>query len=541
MRSALAAAGGYPGRNALTETSSAGSREPREPPAAAKAASRPVVKPLPSTGRNGGRNPATCPMPRRLAPVTRPERGRPPAAKVRWHRELPSRPHSQGVVEHIPVRSAMISRVLAADLPRHVGEQVRIAGWLHRRRELKSVTFLIVRDRSGLAQAVLPAPAQAGEPVQDLREETVIQVAGTVTASARAPGGVELTEPVITPLSGPAAPPPFDLYRPAVAASLPTILDHAPTTLRHPVLKAGFEIAAASVAGFRDAMDSLGFTEVHTPKIVESATESGANVFGIDYFGRPAYLAQSPQFYKQALVGVFERVFEVGPVFRAEPHDTARHLAQYTSLDAELGFIADHHDVMEILREAVAGMAAEAGARARSGLALLGAIPPAVPRRIPEIHFADAQELIAGHPGRDPRGEPDLSPADERWLGDWALREHGSEFLFVTGYPMVKRPFYTHPDPARPGYSNGFDLLFRGMELVTGGQRLHRHADYLAALAERGEDPRPYAGYLQVFEHGMPPHGGFAIGLERWTARLTGAANVREVTWFPRDLHRLRP
>ena len=435
----------------------------------------------------------------------------------------------------------MISRVLAADLPRHVGEQVRIAGWLHRRRELKSVTFLIVRDRSGLAQAVLPAPVPAGEPAPGLPEETVIEVAGTVSANHQAPGGAELTGPLITPLSGPAAPSPFDLYRPSVTASLPTILDHAPTTLRHPVLKAGFEIAAASVAGFRETMDRLGFTEVHTPKIVESATESGANVFGIDYFGRPAYLAQSPQFYKQALVGVFERVFEVGPVFRAEPHDTARHLAQYTSLDAELGFIADHHDVMEILREAVAGMAAEAGARARSGLALLGAIPPAVPRRIPEIHFADAQELIAGHPGRDPRGEPDLSPADERWLGDWALREHGSEFLFVTGYPMVKRPFYTHPDPARPGYSNGFDLLFRGMELVTGGQRLHRHADYLAALAERGEDPRPYAGYLQVFEHGMPPHGGFAIGLERWTARLTGAANVREVTLFPRDLHRLRP
>jgi nondiscriminating aspartyl-tRNA synthetase len=434
----------------------------------------------------------------------------------------------------------MISRVLAADLPRHVGERVMIAGWLHRRRELKSVTFLIVRDRSGLAQAVVAA-SESGEPAPGLPEETVIQVAGTVAASAQAPGGAELTEPVITALSGPAAPPPFDIYRPAVTASLPTILDHAPTTLRHPVLKAGFEIAAASVAGFRTALDRLGFTEVHTPKIVESATESGANVFGIDYFGRPAYLAQSPQFYKQALVGVFERVFEVGPVFRAEPHDTARHLAQYTSLDAELGFIADHHDVMDVLRQTIAAMAAAAGERARTALDLLGMNAPAVPARIPEIGFAHAQELIAGQAGWDPRGELDLSPADERWLGEWALRELGSEFLFVTGYPMAKRPFYTHPDPRRPGYSNGFDLLFRGMELVTGGQRLHRHADYLAALAERGEDPRPYAGYLQVFEHGMPPHGGFAIGLERWTARLTGAANVREVTLFPRDLHRLRP
>jgi len=166
---------------------------------------------------------------------------------------------------------------------------------------------------------------------------------------------------------------------------------------------------------------------------------------------------------------------------------------------------------------------------------------PAVPERIPEIHFAGAQELIAAEAGWDPRGEPDLAPEDERWLGEWALREHGSEFLYVTGYPMAKRPFYTHPDPARPGYSNSFDLIFRGLELVTGGQRLHRHADYLAALAERGQDPAAYAGYLQVFEHGMPPHGGFAIGLERWTARLTGAANVRQVTLFPRDLHRLSP
>ena len=436
----------------------------------------------------------------------------------------------------------MISRVLAADLRAHVGEQVTIAGWLHRRRELKSVTFLIVRDRSGLAQAVLSSsPVRPDSSTAGLPEETVVAVTGTAVANAQAPGGVELADPVVTPLSGPATPPPFDLYRPAVTAGLPTILDHAPTTLRHPVLRAGFEIAAASVAGFRTALDGLGFTEVHTPKIVESATESGANVFGLDYFGRPAYLAQSPQFYKQALVGVFERVFEVGPVFRAEPHDTARHLAEYTSLDAEFGFIADHHDVMAVLRDAIAGMAAGVAGRASGALELLELKPPVVPDQIPEIHFAAAQELIAARAGWDPRGEPDLAPEDERWLGDWALREHGSEFLFVTGYPMAKRPFYTHPDPARPAYSNSFDLIFRGLELVTGGQRLHRHADYLAALAERGPDPASYAGYLQVFEHGMPPHGGFAIGLERWTARVTGAANVRQVTLFPRDLHRLTP
>src|SRR5215472_6537181 len=431
MRWSLPAAGRYPGPNALTETSSAGSREPREPPGAVKAASRPVGEDPPEHGEE--RRPQAGGLPHAPSACPRDRAGtRPPHRRARLigggeSAVAPRVPFSpalpRGRRAH-SLRSEMISRVLAADLPRHVGEQVRVAGWLHRRRELKSVTFLVLRDRSGLAQAVLPTSAESGDPARGLPEETVIQVAGTVTASAQAPGGVELTEPVVRPLSAPAAPPPFDLYRPTVTASLPTVLDHAPTTLRHPVLKAGFEIAAASVAGFREAMDGLGFTEVHTPRIVESATESGANVFGIDYFGRPAYLAQSPQFFKQALVGVFERVFEVGPVFRAEPHDTARHLAQYTSLDAELGFIADHHDVMDVLRDAIARMATAAGERARPALDLLGLQAPAVPPRIPEIHFADAQELIAARAGRDPRGEPDLSPADERWLGEWARREH---------------------------------------------------------------------------------------------------------------------
>jgi nondiscriminating aspartyl-tRNA synthetase len=272
--------------------------------------------------------------------------------------------------------------------------------------------------------------------------------------------------------------------------------------------------------------------EVQTPKIVGSATESGANVFRLDYFGRPAYLAQSPQFYKQTLVGVFERVYEVGPVFRAEPHDTVRHLAQYTSLDVELGFITDHRDVMAVLRDTLAGM--------------LAAVPPtmvdtSVPASIPVVHFVDALALVGKALGEDLSGEPDLAPAHERWLGEWALAEYGSDFLFVEGYPLVKRPFYTHPDPSRLGYSNGFDLLFRGMELVTGGQRLHRYSDYLRALRSRGESPEAYQSYLDVFRHGMPPHGGFAIGLERWTARIVGAANVRQVTLFPRDINRLTP
>jgi len=437
----------------------------------------------------------------------------------------------------------MISRVLSAELPEHIGERVTIAGWLHRRRELKSVGFLIIRDRAGLAQVVLPAepadPEIASTPPAG--EETVLQVEGLVVANPQAPGGAELTEPVVTQLSGPAQPPPFDLYRPALTAALPTILDHAPTTLRHPQLRSGFEVSAASAAGFRAALDRLDFTEVFTPKIVESATESGANVFQLDYFGRPAYLAQSPQFFKEALVGVFERVYEVAPAFRAEPSDTGRHLAQFTSLDAELGFIADHHDVMAVCRDAIAGMVDSVQERAASAMVLLGAQLPKVPTQIPDIHFAEAMELISQATGEDVTGEHDLAPAHERWLCEWSAREHGSELLFVHGFPLLTKPFYTYPDPDRPGYSYGFDLLFRGVEIVSGGQRLHRYEDYLKALASRGMDPAPFAGFLQVFEHGMPPHGGFAIGLERWTARLTGAANVRQVTLFPRDLHRLSP
>ncbi|WBB67148.1 aspartate--tRNA(Asn) ligase [Micromonospora sp. WMMD812] len=428
-----------------------------------------------------------------------------------------------------------MQRVLSTQLTPRVGETVRIAGWVHRRRLLKSVAFLIVRDAAGLAQVVVTDPAVRAE-VEALTEETAVEVTGTVVANATAPAGVELTAPTVRPLGPPAEPPPFDLYRPALAASLPTQLDHAPVALRHPSRSSALRISAAGVAGFRAALDARGFVEIHTPKVVSSSTESGASVFALDWFGRPAYLAQSPQFYKQLMVGVFERVYEVGPVFRAEPHDTARHLAQYTSLDVELGFVADHRDVMAVLRDVLAGMLATVADRAGAAVATLGIDLPAVPAEIPAVHFTEALK-IAGAPA----DEPDLAPAHERALGEWARREHGSDFLFVSGYPMAKRPFYTHPDPARPDHSNGFDLLFRGLELVTGGQRLHRHADYLAALAQRGEPVEPYAGYLDAFRHGMPPHGGFAIGLERFVARLTGAANVREVTAFPRDLHRLTP
>jgi len=433
-----------------------------------------------------------------------------------------------------------VARTLVGELAEHVGRRVTLMGWLHRQRRLSQVSFLIVRDRSGLGQVVVEDAGQAAQ-TAGLAPETVLAVSGEVVAAAQAPGGAELHRPQIEVIAAPVEQPPLELWRPTLSAQLPTLLDLAPLALRHPRHRAIFEVAAASVAGFREALDRLGFTEIQTPKIVGSATESGANVFALDYFGRPAYLAQSPQFYKQTMVGVFERVYETGPVFRAEPHDTPRHLSEYVSLDAELGFIADHHDVMAVARDAVAGMVDSIQSRAPGAIAALSLALPNVPAQIPSIEFTEALHLIGEDTGESLQGEPDLAPAHERWLSEWAVREHGSELLFVTGYPIVKRPFYTHPDPLRPELSNSFDLLFRGLELITGGQRLHRYEDYLRALRDRGEGPADYDGYLQAFKFGMPPHGGFALGLERWVARLTGAANIRETTLFPRDLNRLSP
>ena len=422
-------------------------------------------------------------------------------------------------------------RTLTSALPHATpGEQVRLQGWVHRRRELAKVTFLVVRDRTGLAQVVLPAGTELPS------EETPVEVTGRATQNEQAPGGVEVTEATVTALSEPADTPAVELWRPTLDTGLPTLLDHAATTWRHPMQRAKWELAAASLRGFRQTLDAQGFTEVHSPKIVEQATESGANVFHVDYFGRPAYLAQSPQFYKQQLVGVFERVYEVGPVFRAEPHDTVRHLAEYVSLDVELGFVEDHHEVMDCLRDVVAGMADGVREYAAPAAERLGIALPEVPEKIPTLHFRDALE-IAGAPA----DEPDLSPAHERALGDWAHSEHRSDFVLVEGYPTAHRAFYSHPDPANPRWSRSFDLIFRGIELVSGAQRLHRYADYVRALEERGYPYAPYATYVEAFRRGIPPHGGFAIGLERWVSRLVEAANIREVTLFPRDLHRLAP
>lgn len=438
--------------------------------------------------------------------------------------------------------TAQTARVRTPELEQHIGAEVLLQGWLHALRRMGKIAFLILRDGWGTAQVVIEDPQLLAQLDEDaIQPESVLVIRGRVAANAQAPGGLEIHAPQIEVLNAVTEPLPVLISKREIQAGLTTRLDHAVTVNRHPDARAVFRLAAGVMAAFRTCLQAKNFTEIQTPKLVASATESGANVFAVDYFGQPAFLAQSPQFYKQIMVGVFERVFEVGPVFRAEPHDTVRHTNEYVSLDVEMGFIGDHHDLMALLRTVLAAIFAHLQAQHAADLAQLQTELPSVPGTIPAIDFRAAQEFIFREHSVDVRGEPDLSPQDERLLGAWAKDTHGSDFLFVTGYPMSKRPFYTHPDPARPDQSNSFDLLFRGTELVTGGQRLHRHADYLAALARAGQPAEPFQAYLETFRYGMPPHGGFAIGLERLLMQLLGLPNIRLSTLFPRDLNRLAP
>ncbi len=460
-----------------------------------------------------------------------------------------------------------MGQIRTTQLHEHIGERVTVHGWLHQLRALGKINFVIVRDGYGTAQA-MTQDATLVAPLRGVQNESIIEITGSVMAEAQAPGGIELHDivvSVITPVNDSL---PFPINKPVIAASLDVFLDHATVALRQPRRRALLRISASVMAAFREYLGAAGFTEIQSPKLVASATESGANVFAVDYFGTRAYLAQSPQFYKQIMVGVFERVFEVGPVFRAEPHDTTRHVNEYVSLDAEFGFVENHFTVMAMLSGVIRHIINTLAEKNKIEIEMLGVKLPelnviaseaqqsptsnaeiaasqtpllAMTNLFPHIHFRDAQQWIYETHGDDCRNEPDLAPQHERWLGAWAREKFNSDFLFVTGYPMVKRPFYTHADPNDPKYSNSFDLIFRGTELVTGGQRLHRYEDYLAALARANLPVEPFAYYLETMKFGMPPHGGFAIGLERFVMQLCGLPNLREATMFPRDTHRLAP
>lgn len=441
---------------------------------------------------------------------------------------------------HLKEVFIIMERALAARVGEYEGKRAYVLGWVHALRELGEINFLIVRDRSGLVQAV--GSVDDLKPLDGLQMETVVRVEGDVVSERAAPGGYELHNIVVSVITPVVEPLPFEINKKTIKARQAIFLDHAVVAHRNPKQRAILRLASGVMYSFREVLSERDFVEIHTPKLVSSATESGASVFTVDYFGRTAYLAQSPQFYKQIMVGVFERVYEVGPVFRAEKHSTVRHLNEYVSLDVEFGFIENHFTVMELLTDLTRGILDHLRTVHIDDLVFLNTELPTVGEEIPHIHISDAQQLIADRYGAtDAIGEADLAPGHERLLGQWAKEEYDGDFLYVTGYPMAKRPFYTHPDPERPEFSNSFDLLFRGTELVTGGQRLHLYEDYLAAAEAQGYDLEPFEKYFEAFKYGMPPHGGFAIGLERFLMQLLGLENIRMVALFPRDVNRLSP
>ncbi|MCC6310692.1 MAG: aspartate--tRNA(Asn) ligase [Trueperaceae bacterium] len=427
--------------------------------------------------------------------------------------------------------SAATDRVLVRDLAAHVGGHVALAGWILTRRDLGGIRFLVLRDRTGVVQCVL-------EGIDVPLHESCVRVSGKVVEQPRAPGGIEVQASGLEIVSAATVPPPVELSKEEWQANPDTLLQYRHVTVRSPKARAVLKVEAELVRGFRAFLDAREFTEIFTPKLVSAGAEGGANLFEVDYYGRRAYLAQSPQLYKQIMVGVFERVYETAPVYRAEKSHTHRHLSEYLSLDVEFGFIEDDGDVMDLeealLKSMLNGVAGSCGRE----LAALGAELPDRSVAFPRIELLAARELVAERYGHVSGGK-DLDPEAERLVGRWAKEEHGADFVFVTRYPQAARPFYTYPLDG--GLTRGLDLLFRGVEITSGGQRVHRPEVLVEELRKRNMDPEAFGDYLEVFRHGMPPHGGFAIGAERLTALLLGIHNVRFARAFPRDAQRLTP
>lgn len=428
-------------------------------------------------------------------------------------------------------------QVTAQTLGGHIGQEVTLDGWVHRVRAMGNFAFLLVRDGRGVVQTVLEDPRL----VEGLNLESAVRVTGRVVGEPRSSSGAELRVTSIEALSPALEPPPFDLNKKALEVKLDAILDHRSLSLRHPKERAVFRIEGELVECFRSYLRGQGFTEIFTSKIVAAGTEGGANLFPIEYMGTRAYLAQSPQFYKQMMIGVFGRVFEVGHVYRAEPHYTSRHINEYLSLDLEMGFIESEEDVMRMEMGFLATLMGRLEETCAEEIALLGARIPAPQAELPQITLAEAKEVLRQRFGKELSEEDDLDPESERLLCQHSAEKLGSEFLFVTRYPISVRPMYAMPDRERPGATKSFDLLFRGMEVTTGGQRIHEHAMLVASIKNRGLDPEDFAFYLEPFKHGMPPHGGLAIGAERLTSKLLDLENIRQAALFPRDIKRLTP
>lgn len=418
------------------------------------------------------------------------------------------------------------------------GMEVKAEGAVHRVRNMGEIVFVVLRQAEGLLQTVFDR--ESFERAGDIREGCTVRVEGVLRREERAPRGVEIAAESAEILSVPAGPLPLPVDKRKLGASLEARLDHRAISLRNVRERARFRVQEGIVRGFRDFLYSQGFTEIHTPKIGAKGAEGGANIFKLSYFHRPAVLAQSPQFYKQMMVGVFDRVFETGPVFRAEKHNTRRHLNEYTSLDFEMGYIRGMEDVMgmetEMLRYVMEILKRE---YARE-LELLDVTVPEIPF-IPALRFDEAKRLVSETYGRRARAPFDLEPEEESLIGTYAKETFGSDFVFITHYPSKKRPFYAMDDPEDSRYTLSFDLLYKGMEITTGGQRIHDYRMLTDKMAARGMTDEGMEEYLEAFRCGMPPHGGLGIGLERLTVQLLGEDNVREGCLFPRDMGRLTP
>ncbi|WP_310604939.1 aspartate--tRNA(Asn) ligase [Anaerosporobacter sp.] len=421
------------------------------------------------------------------------------------------------------------------------GKSIRLNGAVHTIRDMGELAFLVLRRQDGVVQCVYTEENVSFD-LKTLKEGATLEVQGVVATEERAPNGFEIRLTDMKVLSMPSydtmLPIPISKWK--LKTSLETKLSLRPISLRNIRERAIFKIQEGIVRGFRDFMFAQKFTEVRTPKIVAGNAEGGANVFKLEYFGKKAFLAQSPQFYKQTMVGVYDRVFEVAPVFRAEKHNTTRHLNEYTSMDFEMGYIDGFEDIMEMEQAMLDYTFKFLEKEYSKELQILGVKLPDA-SKIPTVRFDEAKQLVAEKYDRKIKNPYDLEPEEEILIGKYFSEEYGSDLVFVTHYPSKKRPFYAMEDPTDMKFTLSFDLLFKGMEITTGGQRIHNYEEQVAKMVDRGMDPEDFSNYLMIHKYGMPPHGGLGIGLERLTMRLLDEQNVRETTLFPRDVSRLEP
>ncbi|MEG1804872.1 MAG: aspartate--tRNA(Asn) ligase [Clostridia bacterium] len=427
-----------------------------------------------------------------------------------------------------------------ADFANNVNQVVTIHGVIHRIREMNGFNFVILRTKRDEVQCVYSPELANFAWTEDLCEQLCVAVTGKVVADETREGRFELQIHDMEVLSRPADAMPIVINKKQLDIPLDTNLTLRPISLRNPKERAIFKIQEGVARGFRDYLTKEQFTEIRTPKIVFAGAEGGSNVFKLEYFGKQVFLAQSPQFYKQTMVGVFERVFEIAPVFRAEHHDTSRHLNEYISMDFEMGFINSFYDIMNTEVNALKYIMNLLQTEYANEIEILKAKLPTIDN-IPVIKFMDAKEIITKKFKKVITDYTDFEPEEEQLLCKYAEKEFGSEFIFVTHYPSSKRPFYAMDDPSDPDYTLSFDLLFRGMEITTGGQRINDYNAQVAKMQARNMNIEEFETYLMAHKYGLPPHGGLGLGLERLVTKLLGYPNVRSGSLFPRDINRVLP